>query len=349
MENSSKRVVLGSSNTSSGLRGQDFKFRSDFMSTRLTPCPMDASRPLINSSSRQMSPRFPAGPQVPRGTDLLEVQSAGWSVVEWGGWMQRLFKRPLGNLFPVRTGQSPIGWRGCNATWAEAGPNEEPWTPNHRCKGKGSIHYIEVVFDDDEDEDNGNPKDQAKKNEVGVTNATLATPTVLPSFYAFHVKGDLLGQKVTILIDGGATHNFIDKRLVVRLGLQEEEFQGFDMIVADGHSITCTKRIHQLQFTMGGHEVSDEFYVSIGPEDGLSDFIFGKKKATDVAHVVWRHVVRRGDFVIDATCGNGHDTLALAKMVCEESRMGLVYAMDLQQSALQNTSVLLDCTLTPIE
>ncbi|XP_057839601.2 tRNA (mnm(5)s(2)U34)-methyltransferase, chloroplastic isoform X2 [Cryptomeria japonica] len=89
--------------------------------------------------------------------------------------------------------------------------------------------------------------------------------------------------------------------------------------------------------------------IETGVVDDMTGFMFGKMKATDMAHTVWRHIVRGGDFVIDATCGNGHDTLALAKMVREESRKGLVYGMDLQQSALQNTSALLDSTLTPIE
>lgn len=87
----------------------------------------------------------------------------------------------------------------------------------------------------------------------------------------------------------------------------------------------------------------------LGLEDGLTDFMFGKRKVTDVAHMVWRHVLRGGDFVIDATCGNGQDTLALAKLVCRESKKGLIYGMDVQQSALQNTSSLLDSTLSPNE
>ncbi|KAH9288409.1 hypothetical protein KI387_032526, partial [Taxus chinensis] len=149
---------------------------------------------------------------------------------------------------------------------------KDPWTPNHHCKGKGSIHYIEVASNNDEDEDSVDPKDQAKEGEVVVIGATLSALIVLPSFYVFHVRGVLYGQKVTILFDSGSTHNFIDEGLVAKLGLQEEDFQGFNVIVVDGHSITFTKKIPQLQFTMGGHEVSDEFYV-VGI-DGL-DLVLG--------------------------------------------------------------------------
>lgn len=71
-------------------------------------------------------------------------------------------------------------------------------------------------------------------------------------------------------------------------------------------------------------------------------FILGKKKATEVAHLVWKRVVQKGDTVIDATCGNGHDTLAMLKMVADESCKGSVYGMDIQEVALQKTSSLLE-------
>ncbi|XP_043702213.1 putative rRNA methylase YtqB isoform X2 [Telopea speciosissima] len=78
-------------------------------------------------------------------------------------------------------------------------------------------------------------------------------------------------------------------------------------------------------------------------------YISGKKKATEVAHSMWRHIVRKGDTVVDATCGNGHDTLAMVKLVADESCRGCVYGMDIQNLALENTSLLLDALLNPNE
>ncbi|KAL6213805.1 hypothetical protein ACLB2K_013245 [Fragaria x ananassa] len=79
-----------------------------------------------------------------------------------------------------------------------------------------------------------------------------------------------------------------------------------------------------------------------GLEDVLLSFISGKKRATEVAHSVWRRVVQEGDTVIDTTCGNGHDTLAMLKMVADESGKGSVYGMVIQEVALQKTSSLLE-------
>lgn len=42
--------------------------------------------------------------------------------------------------------------------------------------------------------------------------------------------------------------------------------------------------------------------------------------------------------MVDATCGNGNDTLALLKMVADETARGRVYGMDIQDSAIESTS-----------
>lgn len=45
------------------------------------------------------------------------------------------------------------------------------------------------------------------------------------------------------LVDTGATHNFIDQKLVDRRGLQYEVFVGFGVKVSDGTILGCTRRI----------------------------------------------------------------------------------------------------------
>lgn len=57
-------------------------------------------------------------------------------------------------------------------------------------------------------------------------------------------------------------------------------------------------------------------------------------KAVDEAREVISKVVKKGDVAVDATAGNGLDTLFLAKLVGESGR---VYAFDIQKEALENT------------
>lgn len=58
-------------------------------------------------------------------------------------------------------------------------------------------------------------------------------------------------------------------------------------------------------------------------------------RLTEQAQQVVRKVVKQGDTVIDATIGNGHDTLFLAKAVGENGR---VFGFDIQAEAIQRTS-----------
>lgn len=51
------------------------------------------------------------------------------------------------------------------------------------------------------------------------------------------------------------------------------------------------------------------------------------------AHSALTHILREGDAAIDATVGNGHDTLFLARAVGEQ---GKVYGFDIQEAALDS-------------
>ncbi|KAK4439559.1 putative rRNA methylase YtqB [Sesamum alatum] len=93
---------------------------------------------------------------------------------------------------------------------------------------------------------------------------------------------------------------------------------------------------------------SDAFPFS-GLEDVMTGYMLGKRKITEVAHAVWKNVVRKGDLVVDATCGNGYDTLAMLRLIADDTRRGRVYAMDLQKDALASTSSLLDRSVTADE
>ncbi len=66
----------------------------------------------------------------------------------------------------------------------------------------------------------------------------------------------------------------------------------------------------------------------------------------DLAHDYWRRIVRPGDTVIDATCGNGADTLMLAKLALTESS-GHLYALDIQESAIEETKQRLEKHSSP--
>jgi len=62
-------------------------------------------------------------------------------------------------------------------------------------------------------------------------------------------------------------------------------------------------------------------------------------RLTEQVHHELRQTIRPGDTVIDATAGNGHDTLAMAELV---GPAGKVFAIDLQSAAITSTKVRLN-------
>ncbi|MUK90767.1 methyltransferase domain-containing protein [Ornithinibacillus sp. L9] len=52
------------------------------------------------------------------------------------------------------------------------------------------------------------------------------------------------------------------------------------------------------------------------------------------AHYLLKETIQPGETVVDATCGNGNDTLYLSKLVGDE---GSVFGFDIQKQAIENT------------
>lgn len=65
----------------------------------------------------------------------------------------------------------------------------------------------------------------------------------------------------------------------------------------------------------------------------------------DLAHDYWRRLVRRGDQVIDATCGKGNDSLLLAELALGDEE-GRLWCFDIQKEALIQTRALLQARLS---
>lgn len=64
----------------------------------------------------------------------------------------------------------------------------------------------------------------------------------------------------------------------------------------------------------------------------------GLSSAVTLSHLLLREKVRPGDRAVDATCGNGNDTLFLAGLVAPSGR---VWAFDIQERAIATTRELL--------
>ena len=58
----------------------------------------------------------------------------------------------------------------------------------------------------------------------------------VPRYHTIRCKGVALGQRDSVLVDGGATHNFTDAYMVKKMKIQIEPFDVF-IVVIPGHNI----------------------------------------------------------------------------------------------------------------
>jgi hypothetical protein len=150
---------------------------------------------------------------------------------------------------------------------------KEPWNPSHKCMGHGQVHYIEVTSDNEEEEDYDQLQNmEAKTIEtteeevIGQDNttegkATLESISEVPKFNTFRMREVFQGHKVLVLIDGGASHNFIDSTLLRRRHIPKVEFEGFKVEVAGGSTMPCDRYIPGMKLTLGRHELVQDVYV----------------------------------------------------------------------------------------
>jgi hypothetical protein len=96
--------------------------------------------------------------------------------------------------------------------------------------------------------------------------ATLASISGVPKFNTFRMRG---GQRVSVLIDGGASHNFIDAALLKRRHIPTEEFEGFKVEVAGGSTMPYDRYIPGMKLTLGRHELVQDVYVMDLPDTNI--------------------------------------------------------------------------------
>ena len=134
--------------------------------------------------------------------------------------------------------------------------------PGHRCGKKGHIQRMEE--DDEEERVRKRGKcDKSNEEETeGEEYAVIATMTQPSKNRVLRIRCTLNGQKVIALVDSGASHNYINERLVSKMKFKTEKFKFFTIVQATGSLVHCTKVIPQQEITLGRkHTIKEDLHV----------------------------------------------------------------------------------------
>ncbi|KAF3775437.1 hypothetical protein EJ110_NYTH50390 [Nymphaea thermarum] len=149
-------------------------------------------------------------------------------------------KKPLENR-PAFCNNIPIKYISRQEREERIKKGEEKYHPGHRCK---HFQLYEVVESDEEIEVNEETEgtEVAKvEYEIEVKEEGLCHALTNNGLNAMKVVGKINNQKVVILLDTGATHNFLNSRLAHLVEGKVTPQASFNVMVGNGEKLTCNE------------------------------------------------------------------------------------------------------------
>ncbi|KAF7826330.1 Retrotransposable element Tf2 [Senna tora] len=142
---------------------------------------------------------------------------------------------------------------------------DDKWSPAHKCKNK-RLNII-ILSDLEEGEEDGEEfvfdPDETRKDKSVSTLMSLSLNSVvgITSGRTMKLMGKIRGKEVVIMIDSGATHNFISEELVKRMGLEIEKTKSYRVTLGDGYTVQQQGCCKGLEIEMQGLRVCENFYL----------------------------------------------------------------------------------------
>ncbi|CAJ2641599.1 unnamed protein product [Trifolium pratense] len=145
---------------------------------------------------------------------------------------------------------------------------DERYQPGHRCRRQ---FYILIAEPDSYDE-----QTETLTNQLLQPDPVPDTPTPNPdidpqiSLHALmghtipqtiRLVGQINNQTLSILVDSGSTHNFIQDRVAKQLGLTLEPTPSFQVLVGNGEQLNCSHMSHDTPLFIDSHPFQVDLFV----------------------------------------------------------------------------------------
>ncbi|XP_027905740.1 uncharacterized protein K02A2.6-like [Vigna unguiculata] len=94
-----------------------------------------------------------------------------------------------------------------------------------------------------------------------VLQLSLCTMAGITTKKSWKLWGSIGSERVVVLLDCGASYNFISSSLISRCGLQQEDTPPFVVEVGDGHKVRCQGKCQGFLLDLQGFQVQQQFFV----------------------------------------------------------------------------------------
>ncbi|CAL5377841.1 unnamed protein product [Camellia sinensis] len=156
----------------------------------------------------------------------------------------------------------------------------EKFSPGHRCK---KLFLIEGSWSDEEDDDVDMEVIELKENEE--------TPGIsLHAIYGarapqtMKVRGRVGQHQITLLIDSGSTHNFLNSKVARKLGVSTNSAGRFEVVVANGEKISSSGRCKGICTIIQGVRITEDYFLL--PLEGC-DAVLGAQWLSTLGPIIW--------------------------------------------------------------
>ncbi|KAI0524824.1 hypothetical protein KFK09_004212 [Dendrobium nobile] len=152
---------------------------------------------------------------------------------------------------------------------------DEKYMPGHRCKDR-SLQVL-LVCEDEEDEERGGNDPEVEEDEklhLDVAEVSLNSVVGFTPSHTMKVRGEIADREVVVLIDSGATHNFISTQIVESLGMELVDTGGYGVMMGTGKVEMGRGVCREVVLMIQGIQVKEDF---LPLELGSTDVILGMK------------------------------------------------------------------------
>ncbi|KAF7825235.1 TMV resistance protein N [Senna tora] len=144
---------------------------------------------------------------------------------------------------------------------------DEKYSLAHKCKNKQlNILIMSCPIEDGEDEilleefDAKGEREDAHSGDGALMALLMNSIAGLMGGRTMKVSGNLKGEKILILIESGASHNFISSSLVSKLQLPIRGTTSYSVTVGDGHKVEGSGMCKAVRVEVQGIEIEQNFY-----------------------------------------------------------------------------------------
>ena len=114
---------------------------------------------------------------------------------------------------------------------------EEKYNPTHVCKNR---QFKLMIMEEEEERDPKSQQWEDEEEEMGEFHQlSLHSIEGFITRKSLKLWGKIRNKRVIMLIDCGATHNFISVKLVKELRLEVTPTSSYSLEVGDGHKVRC--------------------------------------------------------------------------------------------------------------